>query len=138
MGVGPSLRQRHAHHAIHEGGYTGAVNKTDDVIIALQQGEIEQANMLLDDLLDYWQTRIIAHADAEETGFYQEFVDRDPDMQDTITKLVRDHDLMRMIVADIHQLRKAEAGISEEIVRKLQALIVINDIHSREEERELF
>jgi len=137
MGVGPSLRQPHAHHAIHEGGVVGAVNRTEDVLTALKHGELEQANMLLDDLLDYWETRIIAHADSEESGFYQEFVDRDSSMQETITKLIRDHDLMRMIVADIHQLRKEE-GINEDVVRKVQALIVVNEIHSREEERELF
>ncbi|MNP80019.1 hypothetical protein D3C76_1779860 [compost metagenome] len=58
-------------------------------------------------------------------------------MQETITKLTRDHDLLRIIVADIHQLRQSE-GLSSEVLHKLQSLIVVNEIHSRDEERLLF
>jgi hypothetical protein len=137
MPVGPSLRQLHAHKAIHEGGLSGALSKTEDVIHALKAGDLELANEAADELLDYWETRIIAHADSEEDGFYQEVVDRDPAKQELVTKLIRDHDLMRTIAADIRELRKSE-GLSHDVMMKLHALIIVNEIHSRDEERLLF
>lgn len=137
MAVGPSLRQLHAHKAIHNGGMAGAVSKTDQVLECLENGDTELANALADDLLQYWENRIIGHADAEEEGFYREIVKGNASMQETITKLTRDHDLLRIIVADIHQLRQSE-GLSSEVLHKLQSLIVVNEIHSRDEERLLF
>ncbi|HIW31924.1 MAG TPA: hemerythrin domain-containing protein [Candidatus Paenibacillus intestinavium] len=137
MAVGPSLRQLHAHQAIHDGGLSGAISKTADFINASKTGDTEQINIVLDDLLDYWETRIIGHADSEEDGFYQELVEHNPSLQETVTKLIRDHDLLKIIVADIYKLRETE-GLSGEILPKLQALIVVNGIHSRDEERLLF
>lgn len=137
MAVGPSLRQLHAHQGIHNGGLSGAVDKTETMELLLEKGNVELANQALDELLDYWETRIISHADSEEDGFYQEIVDQDGAMQETITKLIRDHDLLRIIVADIHKLRETE-GLSDNVRQRLQALIVVNEIHSRDEERLLF
>lgn len=137
MPVGPSLRQLHAHQAIHEGGLAGAIHRTEIFHQLLLQGEVELANAALDEVLDYWETRIISHADAEEDGFYQEVVERQPALQDTVTQLIRDHDLLRIIVADIHQIR-LDQGLAPEIMPKLEALIVVNKIHSRDEERLLF
>ncbi|MGG6310716.1 hemerythrin domain-containing protein [Paenibacillus macerans] len=137
MAVGPSLRQRHAHQAIHSGGLAGARDKTEEVEQYYAGGQLEQANAATDELLDYWETRILSHADAEEDGFYQEVAERDPALRETVLQLKRDHDLMRIIVKDIHDLRET-TGVTEEIRRKLHALLVVNEIHSRDEERLLF
>ncbi|MGG0821922.1 hypothetical protein ABE099_03515 [Paenibacillus turicensis] len=137
MAVGPSLRQLHAHHAIHEGGIAGAIEKTELYEQLIQKNEQELAGEALEELLDYWETRIISHADAEEDGFYQEVVERKPDLQNTITKLMRDHDLLRIIVKDIRQLREAD-GLVPEIMKMLESLIIVNEIHSRDEEKFLF
>ncbi|RCX23851.1 hemerythrin HHE cation binding domain-containing protein [Fontibacillus phaseoli] len=137
MAVGPSLRQLHAHKAIHSGGLAGAISKTEEVLELFKGGEFEMANTAADDLLLYWENRIISHADAEEEGFYREIATGKPEMQETITKLTRDHDLLRIIVADIHKLRQSE-GLSQEVLRMLHALIVVNEIHSRDEESLLF
>ena len=137
MAVGPSLRQRHAHQAIHHGGLAGALSMTEDVFELLAHGAKEQANEAVEELLDYWQTRILSHAEAEEEGFYPEIVASKPEWKTEIVKLTRDHELMRLLVADIRRLREEE-GLSGEVLRKLQALIAVNEIHSREEERLLF
>jgi hemerythrin len=137
MAVGPSLRQLHAHHAIHEGGIAGAIEKTELYEQLIQKNEQELAGEALEELLDYWETRIISHADAEEDGFYQEVVERKPDLQNTITKLMRDHDLLRIIVKNIRQLREVE-GLVPEIMKMLDSLIIVNEIHSRDEEKFLF
>lgn len=134
---GPALRQLHAHRSIHEGGLSGAVTKTEGMMHFLQQGELETANLAADDLIDYWKTRVISHADAEESGFYLEVVKENPHLHDTVTMLTRDHDLIRIIVEDIEKLR-IEEGLSPNVLHKFHALIVVNEIHSRDEERLLF
>ena len=134
---GPALRQLHAHRAIHEGGLSGAILKTEELMKHLRDGEVETANLAADDLIDYWKTRVIAHADAEEDGFYVDIAKEKPALQETVTKLTRDHDLMRMIVSDLETLREKE-GLSPAVLQKFYALQIVNEIHSRDEERLLF
>ncbi|MDW0110402.1 hemerythrin domain-containing protein [Sporosarcina aquimarina] len=135
--AGPALKQLHSHRAIHEGGLSGAIGKTEMLIDFLQQGDQKNAERAANDLVDYWKTRVISHADAEEEGFYLEIVNEDPSMDKSITQLTRDHDLIRIIVRDIEELRETE-GISPTVLQKFYALLVVNEIHSREEERLLF
>lgn len=35
---GPALKQLHSHHAIHESGLTGAIDKTNDMMDYLKKG----------------------------------------------------------------------------------------------------
>ncbi|AIQ18320.1 hypothetical protein H70357_17720 [Paenibacillus sp. FSL H7-0357] len=91
--TGPSLRQLHAHHAIHQGGLSGAIAKTEEVEELLEAKEIEVARQAADHLIEYWETRIISHADAEEDG------------------------------------------LIPEVIHQFHALLVVNSIHSRDEER---
>ena len=134
---GPALKQLHAHRAIHEGGLSGAIGKTSDMMDLLKQGELETAINAADDLIDYWKTRVISHADAEEGGFYLEIAEQNPELKDSITMLTRDHDLLRIIVKDIEDLR-VEEGLSPGVLHRFHALMVVNEIHSRDEERLLF
>ncbi|MNM58209.1 hypothetical protein D3C81_694350 [compost metagenome] len=137
MPVGPSLRQRHAHQAIHAGGLAGARSKTEEVESLYTNGNLEMADQAMVELLDYWESRILSHADAEEDGFYQEVVEKNPTLQETVLQLKRDHELMRIVVKNIHQLRESN-GFSKVLLPKLYALLEINEVHSQEEERLLF
>src|SRR5690606_19066012 len=65
---GPALKQLQAHRAIHEGGLSGAVSKTELLIEFLQEGDMKSADRAADELIDYWKSRVISHADAEEEG----------------------------------------------------------------------
>ncbi|KTD87039.1 hemerythrin domain-containing protein [Paenibacillus etheri] len=134
---GPSLRQLHAHHAIHQGGLSGAVAKTEEVEELLEAKEFEVARQAAEHLIEYWETRIISHADAEEDGFYQEMAGKNPNLQDTVLRLTRDHELLRIIVKDVKALL-AEEGLTPEVLHQFHALLVVNAIHSRDEERLLF
>ncbi|MCT2194053.1 MULTISPECIES: hemerythrin domain-containing protein [Paenibacillus] len=137
MPVGPSLRQLHAHQAIHDGGLAGAKSKTEEVAGFYASGDLELAEQATNELLGYWESRILSHADAEEDGFYQEVTEKNPDLQEAVVQLKRDHELMRIVVRSIHQQRET-SGWSEAILHKLYALLEINELHSREEERLLF
>ncbi len=135
---GPALRHLHSHKAIHEGGLSGAVMKTDDLIEYFEQGETEIAKQACDHLLDYWKTRVLSHADAEEEGFYKQVLQEKPELEREIIQLTRDHDLMRILVQDIDTLREEDPSVTSEIMKKFAGLIVVNELHSREEERLLF
>lgn len=135
--AGPALKQLQSHRAIHEGGLSGAIGKTEMLIDFLQEGDQENAERAANDLVDYWKTRVISHADAEEDGFYQEILNDNPSMEKSVVQLTRDHDLIRIIVSDIESLRETD-GLSPSVLQKFYALLVVNEIHSREEERLLF
>lgn len=135
--TGPALKQLQSHRAIHEGGLSGAIGKTEMLIDFLQEGDQENAERAANDLVDYWKTRVISHADAEEDGFYQEIVNENPSMEKSIVQLTRDHDLIRIIISDIESLRETD-WMSPSVLQKFYALLVVNEIHSREEERLLF
>lgn len=134
---GPSLRQLHAHHAIHQGGLSGALDKTREVEELLEAKEFKVARQAADHLIEYWETRILSHADAEEEGFYQEMVEKKPELQEAVVKLTRDHDLLRIIVKELKAVIREE-GLTPEVLQQFHALLVVNAIHSREEERLLF
>lgn len=135
---GPALRQLHSHRAIHDGGLSGAVMKTEELVSYIEEGNAELVNQACDHLLDYWKTRVISHADAEEEGFYKQLLADQPMLERDIIQLTRDHDMIRLIVADIEKMREEDSRVTAEIMQKFQALIVVNELHSREEERLLF
>lgn len=134
---GPSLSQPHAHHAIHQGGLSGAIAKTEEVEELLEAKEFEVARQAAEHLIEYWETRILSHADAEEDGFYQEMAGKNPNLQDDVIRLTRDHDILRMIVQDVKAML-AEEGLTTGVLHQFHALLVVNAIHSRDEERLLF
>lgn len=134
---GPSLRQLHAHHAIHQGGLSGAEAKTEEVEELLEAKEFEVAHQAADHLIEYWETRIISHADAEEDGFYQEMAGKNPNLQDAVLRLARDHELLRIMVKEVKAML-AEEGLTRGVLHQFHALLVVNAIHSRDEERLLF
>ncbi|KOF08920.1 hypothetical protein AC739_17575 [Planococcus glaciei] len=134
MPSGPSLRQLHAHHAIHQGGLSGAIAKTQEMEDLLRAKEFEVARQAADHLVEYWETRVISHADAEEDGFYLEMLEQDPSLKEAVDKLTRDHDLLRIIAADIKEMLKKD-GLTYEVMQRFHALLVVNAIHSRDEER---
>ncbi|WP_054941655.1 hypothetical protein [Paenibacillus ihuae] len=104
---GPSLRQLHAQHAIHQSGLSGAVAKTEEVEELLEAGEFEVARQAADHLIEYWETRILSH------------------------------ELLRIIVKDV-KAQLSEEGLTPEVLHQFHTLLVLNAIHSREEERLLF
>ncbi|WP_379152258.1 hemerythrin domain-containing protein [Paenibacillus sp. sgz5001063] len=132
--VGPSLRQLHAHHAIHQGGLSGAIDKTEEVEKLLEIQEFEVARQAADHLVEYWETRILSHAEAEEEGFYPEMAANNPGLQNVVTRLTRDHELLRIMITDIKTMLD-EDGLTTEVLQHFHALVVVNAIHSRDEER---
>ncbi|MFJ7934917.1 hypothetical protein [Sporosarcina sp. NPDC096371] len=134
---GPALKQLHSHNTIHEGNLAGAIDNTNDMMDYLNKGDLETANRATDALVDYWQTHIIAHADSEEAGFYEEVTVKRPELKEAVIQLTRNHELLCIIVKDIEELRTIE-NLSSGVLHRFHSLLVVNEIHSRDEERLLF
>jgi hypothetical protein len=133
---GPSLRQLHAHRSIHDGAFAEAKRLTELLEKLYSDGRKEHILEVADALVEHWEKRIIAHAEAEEEGFYKEKIEQDPSLFEKITMLKRDHDIIRILVAEIKSL--LQEPTNQEMLARFHALLLINHIHSREEEKFLF
>lgn len=133
---GPSLRKKQAHQAIHEGGLSGAIEKTEQLKHAIETKDEARIHGSILGLIDYWETRILSHADAEEAegGLYYELAGKEPERKEDIIKLTRDHDLLRVLVKQIKEEIEKDYS-SGKILQKFEALMIVNEIHSRDEER---
>ncbi|WP_044748718.1 hypothetical protein [Bacillus alveayuensis] len=134
---GPSLRQLQAHRSIHDGAFVEAKHLTELLEQLHSDGREEQILEVADALIEHWEMRIIAHAESEEEGFYKEKIAQDPSLLEKIVMFKRDHDLMRRLVADIKDVL-SQKRVDKEMLDRFRALLLINHIHSREEEKFLF
>lgn len=137
MAAGPALSQLHAHRAIHDGAQSGAVQFTVEMMELVKKGKLEEAKGAAKQLLEFWESRVISHADAEESGFYQKKAEENEKYQEAVIQLKRDHDILRMIVKDIKESLDID-GVSDRVIQQFHGLLTVNEIHSREEERLLF
>ena len=134
---GPSLRKKKSHLSIHDGIYTDARDLTDLLKKIICENQTEHLNELTDALIEHWETRTLAHAEAEEEGFFEEKLQTDPGLEELIIKLKRDHQLMKIIIEQIKHTIASE-GITENVLRGFDALLVLFLLHNQEEEQSLF
>ncbi|MBM4763386.1 hemerythrin domain-containing protein [Bacillus sp. B15-48] len=130
---GPSLRKLDAHHAIHEGAYTEAKNLTEILNQLVMEKKEKEAAEVADALVEHWEMRIIGHADSEEEGFYPEVLNIEPNLSEKIAMLTRDHHILRTLAHEI-RISLSKAGPSKEVLDRFSALLLVNEIHSRDEE----
>lgn len=133
---GPGLHQRAAHHAIHQAAFHEAEQLTRLLRQALLADEQPRALQMAALLIEHWQTRTLRHAEAEEAGWYREMLAERPERQSDVIALTRDHELLRTLLAEIQGIL-ATHGVASGVVERFEAMLLLNGIHSREEERRL-
>ncbi len=138
MKSGPALKQLTAHRAIHDGAQVEAKALTTNVIQLFHSKEKEACLTAAKELLKNWEEKIIAHADAEDEGLYQELLARDDVSNQSLYMLMRDHDLFRKIAARIKDKIEEQGEVTQENIYELTTLIVLNDFHHEGEEESLF
>src|SRR5690625_4055258 len=136
--TGPALRKLHSHRSIHEGAHAEADELTEMVVLLFNKGRMNECKNVVKLLIEYWETRIIAHADAEDEGLYQELLHKKPELKKDIYMLMRDHELFRIITKQINEQFNKNEEVSNEILQQFQAVLVINQIHQQGEESKLF
>ena len=131
---GPALRQADSHSSIHEAAMGEAEQLTQLLRTCLAKEVFEEAYETACIALEHWESRTLAHAQAEEEGLYREIAESRPEWQEKIVALTRDHELMRQLAEEIRQTL-AEDVVDDGVVRRFEAMIPIDLLHNREEER---
>lgn len=129
---GPALKQIDSHTAIHEAALNEAAELTNllDQLIKDDQGV--KALELSYVIIEQWETRTLRHAESEEEGLYKELVEERPELKSDIIELTRDHNLLRLLLDEIKDVLKKEK-ISDSVVQRFQALIIVDELHNRKE-----
>ncbi|RYG71841.1 hypothetical protein EU245_12845 [Lentibacillus lipolyticus] len=129
---GPALKRVDSHSAIHEATLNEAIELTNMLEKLVNDSQKEKAMELAYVLLEQWETRTLAHAEAEEEGLYKDLVEENPDINDDIIALTRDHDLLRLLVAEIKRLLP-EFGVINDVVQRFHSLIIVDELHNQKE-----
>ncbi|TFJ93863.1 hemerythrin domain-containing protein [Lentibacillus salicampi] len=129
---GPALKHVDSHTAIHDAALNEAIELTNMLDKLYQDNQKEKALELAYVVIEQWETRTLAHADAEEEGLYKDLVEENPEIKDDIVALTRDHDLLRLIVDDIKQ-ELPEKGINDATIQRFQSLIIVDELHNEKE-----
>ena len=138
MKTGPALRQLTAHRSIHDAGQSQARELTEMMNQLFKEEREEDCLKTAKVLIEHWEEKIIAHADAEDEGFYQELLEEGNIPKKNLYMLMRDHDLFRQIVKQIKEKIAQQNKVTEENIYELYSLLVINDFHHKGEEKTLF
>ncbi|MCG1010328.1 hypothetical protein J4760_09895 [Salinicoccus sp. ID82-1] len=135
--AGPALRQLHAHRAIHDASLGGAEDHVTDMKTLLNKQEHEALAEEMQSFIEYVEQRILAHAESEEeeNGLYQEAVDKNPALHDKVQQLTRDHDLMRNMIERMRTELSKEAVDFQKLIDYSVSIIIVDEIHSRDEEQ---
>lgn len=138
MKTGPALRQLTAHRSIHDAAQSQARELTEMTIQLFKEEREEDCLKTAKILIEHWEEKIIAHADAEDEGFYQELLEEGNIPKKDLYMLMRDHDLFRQIVNHIKKQINEKNKVTEENIYEMYSLLVINDFHHQGEENTLF
>src|SRR5690625_6652359 len=92
MKSGPALRQLTSHRAIHDAGQAQAQELTEIVQQLFQENRKEDCLKAAKVLVEHWEEKVIAHADAEDEGIYKELLQEGKIPKKNIYMLMRDHD----------------------------------------------
>lgn len=130
---GPSLHKLTAHRSIHNGALFEARDILEILEQVYQEGKTDHAILAARTLAEHWETRTIAHADSEEEGFYQKKLEENPDLEELIIMLKRDHHLFRTIINEIKEIID-EHGVNNDVINRFKTISVLVQIHNRDEE----
>src|SRR5699024_11641860 len=77
MKTGPALKQLTSHRSIHDAGQAQARALTSELMNYFEDDNQEDALEASKALIQHWEEKIIAHADAEDETFFQELLEGD-------------------------------------------------------------
>ncbi|KAF6568214.1 MULTISPECIES: hypothetical protein [Paenibacillus] len=129
---GPALRHVDSHSMIHEAALGEARELTELLDRSIKKGELDKAEEIAYITVEHWEGRTLQHAASEEEGLYVEAVGIKSELKNVIISLTRDHQLMREIVAEIKELL-AQSKVGGELLARFQALIIVDELHNRDE-----
>ncbi|HET7521843.1 MAG TPA: hemerythrin domain-containing protein [Bacillales bacterium] len=134
---GPALRRRSSHRAIHEASY-GEAEELTALLRKMAEAEVKPPRLLETAyiLVEHWETKILAHAEAEEEGLYVTAVEENPKLREKVEELTNEHECLRTLVRKIKDIL-LKSGVTEDVLSLFDALLLINETHNYKEETQL-
>lgn len=129
---GPGLEHVDSHSAIHEAALHDAIELNDILEALLKNKEYEKGLQAAYIAVEHWEARILQHATSEEEGLYKDVLKESPELKESIIRLTRDHDILRIIIREIKELLDKE-GFSKKILQRFHSLVIVDEIHNTEE-----
>jgi len=130
---GPGLKHVDSHSSIHEAALNEAIELNEILDKLWMSEQHEKALEVAYVTVEHWETRTLRHAEEEEQGLYKELLETNPELQDDVIKLIRDHDILRLLVQEIKELLDTE-GMDEIVLQKFHSLVHVDLIHNSLEE----
>src|SRR5699024_2111691 len=115
MSTGPALRKVGSHTSIHDAALNHGLNLNDD---------LQEAMDISAQIIDIWENRIIEHANSEEESLYKEMSAHSEELAKRVIELTREHDILRVLLAQIKEVLQKEGKVTDEAVRKFDTLII--------------
>src|SRR5699024_12594985 len=112
MKTGPALKQLTSHRSIHDAGQAQARALTEDVMQLFEEEQTEDCLQAANILVQHWEEKIIAHADAEDETFLQELLASEEIPDQHVYIMMRDHDLLRKSNTHIKESIKKQQKIT--------------------------
>lgn len=138
MKTGPALKQLTSHRSIHDAGQAQARALTEDVMQLFEDQQMENCLQAAQALIQHWEEKIIAHADAEDETFFQELLAGEQIPDQHIYMMMRDHDLFRQITAHIKESITEQKNVTRNHLYEFNTLLILNSFHHKGEEKYLF
>src|SRR5690625_5631881 len=101
MKSGPALRQLASHRAIHDAAHFQAKELTEITKKLFTEGRSEDCIKTANILIEHWEEKIIAHADAEDEGLNEDLLEEGNIYKKNIYMLMQVIYLFRNIVTYI-------------------------------------
>ncbi len=133
---GPSLKKQDAHSSIHEAALNEAKELRELYRRCLEEGDKEKALHVAEITIEHWESRTLAHAESEENGLYKEMAKENPELNELVIQLTRDHDLMRRVVEDMKKVLLNREP-NEQFIRLIDGLIIVDELHNEDEMNKL-
>jgi|SRR5690625_521268 len=138
MKTGPALKQLTSHRSIHDAGQAQARALTEDLLQLFEEKQTEECLQTAYALIQHWEEKIIAHADAEDESFFQELLAGEQIPDKHIYMMMRDHDLFRQITAHIKDSLTEQNKVTMNHLYEFNTLLLLNAFHHKGEEAYLF
>lgn len=138
MKTGPALKQLTSHRSIHDAGQAQARSLTEEVMQLFEENQTEECLQAAQALIQHWEEKIIAHADAEDESFFQELLAGEQIPDKHIYMMMRDHDLFRQIAAHIKESVTELGKVTMNHIYEFNTLLILNSFHHKGEEKYLF
>ncbi|WP_020006721.1 hypothetical protein [Salinicoccus albus] len=131
-----SLRYLKSHKALHDEISGGAEEQLESMKTLLNKLEHKELAEEMGAFIEYVEESVLGHAQQEETpgGLYDSIERDDPKNVEKIRRLRRDHELIQVMVDRMKEELSHDEVDFQKLIDHSVSIILVDEIHSRDEE----